>query len=209
MKEQDVVRLKRPVSSSGKTHPVGTTVTITSIDEATHSFDAEIAEAEGTARAVIRLSKEDVLPPGDVEIYHSNPLTLLSITPVERLNKDVRVELHVVIANPNGATFVSSSSTWMLFDDIMAFVNEMAALQAKESNSAKISSATADEFAFSVWQRHGLPIVTLSVARHREIQNQLHNDTLVSAFELETPIQTLIDGFRKLAVGNAIFSAQR
>jgi hypothetical protein len=206
MKEQHKGRLKRALKSSDRDFPIGARVVILSIDESSHppTFEADVQAIEGEAAHRIKLSQDDLLMAGDVEIYQSNPISLLSIRPFERLNKDVHVEVQTIITNPAGATLISNSKTWLLFDDIVTFVNELAALQAKESNKVTLSSAAHGELSLSVWQRKGLPVAILTVGRERMIQSQSHQDCLSSAFEIDTPLQEVIDGFRKLAFGDQV-----
>jgi hypothetical protein len=201
MKEQDVVRLKRTVTSGGRSYAAGACGTIKSVDSAAipPMFDVELQAAEGQAPTRIKLTQDEVFPAGDVEIFQTAPLSVVSIRPLERLNRDVRVEVHAISGNPNGSTYISTSKTWLLFQDIVDFIEELARLQAKEINQTALSSATHGEFAISLWQRHGLPVVTVEIGSHRQIQNQAHEDKLSFAFELNTTVQDVIDGFRKLA----------
>jgi hypothetical protein len=201
MKEQDIVRLKRTVTWGGHSHPVGTSATIKSADFAapTPTFEVAVSTAEGAGSTLMKLTQDDLFLAGDVEISQTTPINLVSIRPLERMNKDVRVEVHAICTNQNGSTYVSTSKTWLLFADILNFIEELARVQAKDINKTELSSATHGELAISLWQRHGLPVVNVSIGSQRQIQNQAHQDELSFAFELNTPLQDVIDGFRKLA----------
>ncbi len=214
MKELDVVRLKRTVWSNGTAIPVGTTATIVAVrgDESPATFEAEVVESEGRGKTVLTVLAEDLMFKSEAELFQNNPLSLVTITPVERLNDDVRCQIHALVQSPNGGNFTASTSGWVLGDDIRKFLKDVKELKEKPLTRASatvpggkpplteatITASSPEEFTLSIHQRHASPIVRFELGKQRFIQNQTHTDMLSGSFELDTTYDAIVAGFEKL-----------
>lgn len=201
MKVEDLVRLKRTVWSNGHAIPAGTVATITSVSSEHASplnIRAEVENGNGHGKSSLELVGDDVFKVGEVEFLQRNPLNVVNLKTIERLNDDLRMQINAVLRNPSGVDFIVSSSAWLLRGEIYEFVKALDALKAKSKNAVELSAADHEEFAIKLWQRHSLPIVTVTIGRQRHMQNQTQHDSLSCSFEMDTPLDDLITSFKKL-----------